>query len=212
MARYVLGRLVGVVGVLFAVSIMIFLMIHAIPGGPFDNVPETKQERPIPEHIRKALLAKYGLDQPLYVQYIRYMTNALKGDFGVSFYTGEQVSKFVARTWPVTIQLGLMALAISVPIGLGLGLLAAVKPNTWVDYLTSVLVVTTFVTPTFVIAIMAIIAFAGFLLGVGAHPNTGSCPFPSILLPRSVALPASRVPAWWRHCGLTTSAQLVPRD
>ena len=160
MARYVLGRVVGMIGVLCGVSILIFFLIHAIPGGPFDNVPATKNDRPVPEHIRAALLEKYGLDQPLYVQYVRYMGNALRGDFGVSFHTGENVAKFIARSWPVTIQLGLMSIMISWPLGLILGLLAAVRPNTWVDYLTSVFVVTTFVTPTFVIAIMAIVLFA----------------------------------------------------
>jgi ABC-type dipeptide/oligopeptide/nickel transport system permease component len=160
MTRYILARLVGMVGVLLGVSILIFLLIHFIPGGPFDSISSDKNEKPIPEHIRAALLAKYGLDQPIYVQYIRYMSNALRGDFGISFHTGENVTKFIARTWPVTVQLGLMSLLISWPLAILLGLVAAVRPNTWVDYLTSVFVVTTFVTPVFVIAIMAIILFA----------------------------------------------------
>ncbi len=160
MARYILGRLVGILGVLFIVSIMIFLMIHAIPGGPFDNMPTSAEHKAIPEHIRQQLLAKYGLDQPLPVQYINYMANALRGDFGISFRYGEPVTDFVARTWMVTMQLGLSALAIGVPIGIGLGILAAIRPNTWLDYVTSFLVVTTFVTPVFVIAIMSIIIFA----------------------------------------------------
>jgi ABC-type dipeptide/oligopeptide/nickel transport system permease component len=160
MARYVVGRIVGIIGVLFVVSVMIFLMIHTIPGGPFDAMQGKAERRDIPEHVRQKLLAKYGLDQPLHVQYIRYMTNALQGDFGISFRYGEPVARFVARTWPVTVQLDLMATAIGVPIGIGLGILAALKPNSWLDYLTSVLVVTTFVMPMFVIAIMAIILFA----------------------------------------------------
>jgi ABC-type dipeptide/oligopeptide/nickel transport system permease component len=160
MARYVLGRLVGLITVLIAVSVLIFLLIHMIPGGPFDNSPATKNERPVPEHIRKALLAKYGLDQPLHIQYIRYMSNALKGDFGVSFQYGEEVSQRIARTWPVSMQLGAIALLIGIPLGIGLGLLAALKPNSWLDYLTSVIVVSTFVTPTFVICIVLVVIFA----------------------------------------------------
>lgn len=160
MTRYILGRLVGMVGVLIAVSILIFLLIHMIPGGPFDNSPATKNERPVPEHIRNALLAKYGLDQPLYIQYLRYMTNALRGDFGVSFQYGEEVAQRIARTWPISMQLGIISLAIGVPLGIGLGLLAALRPNTWLDYLTSTIVVSTFVTPTFVICIIMVIIFA----------------------------------------------------
>jgi ABC-type dipeptide/oligopeptide/nickel transport system permease component len=160
MARYILGRFAGILGVVLVVSVMIFLMIHSIPGGPFDNMPATTEHRAIPEHIRQLLLAKYGLDQPLHIQYLRYMGNVLRGDWGVSFRYGEPVGDFIARTWPVTMQLGLSAMAIGIPIGIGLGILAAIKPNTWLDYLTSVLVVTTFVTPVFVIAIMGIIIFA----------------------------------------------------
>jgi ABC-type dipeptide/oligopeptide/nickel transport system permease component len=160
MLQYVLGRLVGIVAVLFAVSIMIFVIIHFIPGGPFDNSPSGKSEMPIPEHIREQLLAKYGLDQPLHVQYMRYMLNALRGDFGVSFRTGEPVTAFIARTWPVTLFVGVIALAVGTPIGIGMGLLAALRPNSWLDYLTSSVVVLTFVTPTFVIAILLVIIFS----------------------------------------------------
>lgn len=160
MARYVLGRFVGIIGVLFIVSIMIFLMIHLIPGGPFDAMPTTSEFREIPEHIREKLMAKYGLDKPLYVQYFRYMWAALRGDFGISFRYGEPVTDFISRSWPATAQLGLSAMAIGIPIGIGLGILAALRPNTWLDYLTNVVVITTFVTPVFVIAIMSIIIFA----------------------------------------------------
>ena len=160
MARYVLGRFVGIIGVLFIVSIMIFLMIHSIPGGPFDAMPTTSEFREIPEHIREQLMAKYGLDKPLYVQYLRYMWAALRGDFGISFRYGEPVTDFISRSWPATVQLGLSAMAIGIPIGIGLGILAALRPNTWLDYITNVVVITTFVTPVFVIAIMSIIIFA----------------------------------------------------
>lgn len=163
MTRYVLGRFVGIIGVLFIVSIMIFLMIHSIPGGPFDAMPTTSEFRDIPEHIREKLMAKYGLDKPLYVQYFRYMWAALRGDFGISFRYGEPVTDFISRSWPATAQLGLSAMAIGIPIGIGLGILAALRPNTWLDYLTNVVVITTFVTPVFVTAIMSIIIFAVIL-------------------------------------------------
>jgi oligopeptide transport system permease protein len=160
MTRYVIGRLIGIVGVMFAVSVLIFIIIHAVPGGPFDNTPAGKSELPIPEHIRAKLLAEYGLDQPLYVQYFKYMANVLRGDFGVSFRTGEPVTGFIGRTWPITMALSGLALLIGVPVGIGLGLLASLRPDSWLDYLASSIVVLTFVTPTFVIAIMLIIVFS----------------------------------------------------
>jgi oligopeptide transport system permease protein len=160
MARYIAERLIGIVGVLFAVSVLIFLIIHAVPGGPFDASPAGKSEIPIPEHIRARLLAQYGLDQPLAVQYVNYMLGALHGDFGLSFRTGEPVTAFIGRTWPVTMIIAAVSVVVAVPIGLALGVIASLRPDTWVDYLTSSIVVLTFVTPTFVIAILFIIIFS----------------------------------------------------
>ncbi|GIW04052.1 MAG: hypothetical protein KatS3mg059_0672 [Thermomicrobiales bacterium] len=80
MTRYILGRLVSLVFVLFAVSLIAFLLMHSVPGGPFDL-----GERRLPEATRQAQLRKYGLDQPIYVQYVRFIWHALHGDFGVSF-------------------------------------------------------------------------------------------------------------------------------
>jgi len=159
MARYLLGRLVGMVGVVVAVSIMIFLIIHAIPGGPFDAYG-SKSEVRIPQHVRDRLYAQYGLDQPLYVQYLRYMQGLLRGDLGISFRTGEPVTEFIGRTWPVTMTLGLLALLIGAPIGIGLGIISALRPNTWVDYVSSSVVVLTFVTPGFVVAVLLILLFS----------------------------------------------------
>jgi len=151
-ARYVLGRVLGIIGVLIAVSIITFGMMHLVPGGPFDT--SEKMQRPLPEYIRNALMEKYNLDKPVYVQYLSYMGRVLHGDFGVSFKYGDPVTEVIARGWPTTAKLGLIAIVLSVIVGLAMGLLAALKPNSWLDYLTSVTVVTWIVTPTFVIAIL----------------------------------------------------------
>lgn len=158
MLRYVIGRLLGIIGVLLAVSIITFLMMHAVPGGPFDTAQH--QEMPVPEHVREALLRKYNLDKPLYRQYLSYMFHALRGDLGISFRYGEPVIQFLRRSWPATIQLGLATLVVSLAVGLTMGTLAALKPNSRIDYLTSVGVVMGIVTPTFVIAALMIVIFA----------------------------------------------------
>jgi ABC-type dipeptide/oligopeptide/nickel transport system permease component len=167
-ARYILGRLLGIVGVLLAVSIITFGMMHLVPGGPFDT--SEKMQRPLPEHIRKALLEKYNLDKPVYVQYLSYMSKALQGDFGVSFKYGDPVTTLIARGWPTTAQLGAMAIVLSIIVGLGMGILAALKPNTWLDYLTSMTVVTWIVTPIFVVAILMIYIFS---IKLHWFPTTG---------------------------------------
>jgi ABC-type dipeptide/oligopeptide/nickel transport system permease component len=157
-ARYVLGRVLGILGVLIAVSIITFGIMHLVPGGPFDT--SEKMQRPLPEYIRKALMEKYNLDKPVYVQYLSYMERVIQGDFGVSFKYGDPVTEVIARGWPTTAKLGAIAIVLSIIVGLAMGILAALRPNSWLDYLTSVTVVTWIVTPTFVVAIVMIYVFS----------------------------------------------------
>jgi ABC-type dipeptide/oligopeptide/nickel transport system permease component len=158
MARYIIGRLFGVVGVLIAVSIVTFLLMHAVPGGPFDA--GEKREIPLSEAQRAEMMRKYHLDEPLYTQYLSYMKGVVQGDFGTSFHFGEPITTFLARSWPVTIKLGLITLAVSLVLGLGMGIAAALKPGSWLDMITSVAIVTFIVAPTFVVAILFIIVFS----------------------------------------------------
>jgi ABC-type dipeptide/oligopeptide/nickel transport system permease component len=156
MARYIAGRLVGVVLVLFVVSIVIFFLMHAIPGGPFDE-----DKMPLPPEAKANFLRKYGLDQPVYIQYLRYMGNALKGDFGVPFQSpSETVAELIGRTWPVSIRLGLVTLVIAIPLGMLLGIIAASRQNTWVDYTASSVSTLGLTVPNFVIAIWLVLLFA----------------------------------------------------
>jgi peptide/nickel transport system permease protein len=167
-ARYFLIRIVGIIGVLIAVSMITFGMMHAVPGGPFDTAADL--QIPLPEHIRANLMSKYNLDKPLHIQYLSYMGRMLQGDFGTSFRYGEPVTVFVKRSWPNTMQLGLATAVLAVVVGLVMGILASLKPNTWLDYVTSVAVVTNIVTPTFVVAILLIFIFS---IKLGWFPTGG---------------------------------------
>ena len=156
MARYILGRLAGVVVVLVVVSIAIFLLMHAIPGGPFDE-----DQMPLPPEAKANFLRKYGLDRPLYEQYLRYMGNALRGDFGIPFQSPtETVGELIARTFPVSIKLGLVTIFIALPVGFLLGLLAASRQNSWIDYAASTTSALGLTVPNFVIAVWLILLFA----------------------------------------------------
>ena len=149
MARYILGRLAGIVLVLTIVSVVIFFLMHAIPGGPFDE-----EKMPLPPAAKANFLRKYGLDQPVYVQYLRYMGNALQGDFGIPFQSpSETVGGLIARTWPVSISLGGVTLLIAIPLGMLMGVLAASRQNSWLDYTMSSLSTLGLTIPNFVIAI-----------------------------------------------------------
>lgn len=156
MGRYLVGRLFGIVIVLFIVSVVVFLMMHAIPGGPYEE-----DKVPLSAAAKANYMAKYGLDKPLAQQYVMYMANALRGDFGVPFQSPtETVTGLIARTWPVSASLGMVALLVAFPLGFLLGVLAAMRQNTWVDYATSTTATMGLTVPNFVVAIWLLLLFA----------------------------------------------------
>ncbi len=158
--RYVLGRLVGLVFVLFIVSFIAFLLMHAVPGGPFD-----KGDRRLPEATREAMMEKYGLDKSIPEQYVRYMWAALHGDFGVPFQSPtETVTGLIARAWPVTIKIGIPTIIISFTLGSILGYVAAMRQNSWVDYLVTTIATFGLTVPSFVFATWLIL-FLSIRLG-----------------------------------------------
>lgn len=156
MARYILGRLLGLIFVLFAVSLITFLMTRAVPGDPF-----AAGERELPAATQAARAAKYGFDQPLLVQYGRYVWNVLHGDFGVPFQSPSQtVVDLIAQTWPVTLRIGALTILISYPLGIVLGLVAALHRNSWIDYTVTFGSTLGMVLPNFVVAMWLILLFA----------------------------------------------------
>lgn len=159
MLRYVAGRLMGVVLVFLVVSVVIFLLMHAIPGGPFDE-----DKMPLPPAAKANFLRKYGLDRSLPEQYFRYMGAALQGDFGIPFQSPtETVAELIGRTLPVSAQLGGITLLIALPLGMLLGILAATHQNTWIDYLATFLATLGLTVPNFVLAIWLLLALAANL-------------------------------------------------
>src|SRR5215813_9075979 len=130
MVVYLIGRLTGIFVVFVIVSMLAFLLMHSVPGGPFDE-----EKAPLPPAAKENILRKYGLDKPLPQQYVLYMWNALHGDFGISFQSPtETVIQLIGRVWPTSMQLGLLAIFIATTVGLTSGVLSAINQNTWVDY------------------------------------------------------------------------------
>jgi peptide/nickel transport system permease protein len=156
MLRYILGRLSGIVLVLFVVSVVIFLLMHAIPGGPYDE-----DKMPLSPQAKANFMRKYGLDKPLHEQYLLYMGNALRGDFGIPFQSPtETVSALIGRTWPVSIALGIVTILIALPLGFLLGVLAATRQNTWIDYAASTTATLGITVPSFVTSVWLLLLFA----------------------------------------------------
>lgn len=156
MARYLLGRLIGLVVVFVIVSIVAFVMMHSVPGGPFDE-----EKAPLPPAAKANILRKYGLDRPLYEQYLRYMWNALHGDFGISFQSPtETVIDLIARTWPTSMALGGLTILVALTSGITFGIIAAVRQNTWIDYVVTFISTLGITVPNFVIAIWLLLLFS----------------------------------------------------
>jgi peptide/nickel transport system permease protein len=171
MARYLVGRVFGLIIVFVVVSMLAFLMMHSVPGGPFDE-----EKQPLPPAAKANILRKYGLDKPLYEQYLLYMGSALHGDFGISFQSPTQtVTELIGQTWPISIQLGGLAILLAFSTGLTAGIIAAVKQNSWIDYVVTFISTLGITVPSFVIAIWLLLLFSVQLrwLPTGGWPGTG---------------------------------------
>lgn len=156
MARYILLRLIGIVGVLWLIGTTTFFLMHAVPGGPWDE-----REGFIAPEVKENIRRKYGLDKPLYQQYFGYWANLLRGDLGIPYSSPtETVTEVIARAWPPSIQLGSMAIALALITGLPLGLVAALRQNSWIDQVATAVATFGIVTPSFVLAIFMIWIFS----------------------------------------------------
>jgi len=131
MIRYIVRRSLWAIPVLLVVSLVTFCLMHVVPGSPFDS-----SEKPLPKEVIKNLEAYYHLDDPLWKQYVGYIWKVLHGDLGPSYAVrGRSVNDIIAEHFPVSLQLGCLALMIAISIGLPLGIVAALKQNTIVDYI-----------------------------------------------------------------------------
>lgn len=156
MTRYILGRLASVLFVLVAVSIITFSLMRAVPGGPFD---EGKQR--LPETAKANILRKYGLDQPVWKQYLKYMWSALHFDFGIPYQQPmTTVTALIAQTWAITAQVGIMTIALSYSLGLVLGMVAAYYQNSWIDTLVTFTAMLGTTIPNFVVALWLLLIFS----------------------------------------------------
>ena len=129
MKRYLFKRLIGIIPLLFILATVSFFIMRIAPGGPFDA------ERVLPEEVQKNLAAKYHLDEPLARQYLRYMTDLLRGDLGPSFkYADRSVNEIIGGSLLFSLTFGGFALCLAVSFGIPLGILASVRRNSFWDW------------------------------------------------------------------------------
>lgn len=158
MLRFVVRRLLQLVPVLFVIVTLTFFMVRFVPGGPFTA------EKAVSPEVLKNLNAHYGLDQPLWRQYLGYVGHLIQGDFGPSFkYTNRTVNEIIGAKLPASLELGGLALGIALLFGLPLGILAAARRNTWLDYLCSTAGLIGICVPTFVLGPILALVFGIYL-------------------------------------------------
>jgi ABC-type dipeptide/oligopeptide/nickel transport system permease component len=157
--KYLFRRLALVLPTIAIVYTVTFLLVHATPGGPWDNA-----EKPLAPQVIENIKAKYHLTDPLWKQYLLYLRDALHGSLGPSYVnTSRDVSEIIRDFFPVSIQLGAAAMVLAVAAGIPLGALAAVFRNTYVDYLAMGIVVTGISIPNYVMATILVTVLAVYL-------------------------------------------------
>ncbi len=148
MKKYILKRLLTSVFTLLAILLVLFILMQLMPGSPFND-------EKLNDAHRAALRAKYGLDQPIVVQFLRYVGNMLRGDFGVSYNISKNtpISQLIKTRLPISIGIGFAAVTLGAIVGLLLGLLAALKHDTIWDTLATIISVIGVSVPSYVFAL-----------------------------------------------------------
>lgn len=145
MAKYIFKRIIMSIVTLWAIVTITFVLMHSVPGNPF------AKEGKMPASVYENLQKKYGLDKPKSEQYVIYLKNLLKGDFGDSMKSRvETVNDMIGRGFPVSAYLGAEALLIALLFGPALGALAALYQNKWPDYLSMIVAIIGISVPSFI--------------------------------------------------------------
>ena len=184
MLRYALLRIFGAIPTLFLVVALAFLMVHAAPGGPFDA------ERRLPADIEANIARAYHLDESLPELFLRYVEGLSRGDFGPSYrYRDYSVAELIRNAFPLSILLGLLAMALALVVGIGAGLLAALRSNTVLDRLITGIAMTGISVPIFVVAPLMVLFFAVYLRWLPASWTGGDGAARLVLPVVALALP-----------------------
>lgn len=188
MISYFLRRLAGTVPVIFIISLLVFMLLHMAPGDPADMLAGDQATE---QDIREAR-ERWGLDQPVIVQYWRFISNAVMLDFGRSFRYDEPVISLIVDRFPASLELAVVATLLAVLIGVPLGVWAGARPNSWVDNVGSVGGFFGISMPNFWLGIMLVLLVAGVMnllpssgrhtFGVPDDPITGFLLLDSLLL------------------------------
>ena len=158
MITYLLRRIVGTLPVILLIMLFVFLLVHSAPGDPAEMLISDEATK---EDVAAARV-RWGLDQPVLVQFARFVVSAAHFDFGESFKYSEPVTSLIAQRFPASLELALLATVMAICIALPLGVWAAAKPNSWIDNLSSTAGFIGISMPHFWLAIVLILVFSGY--------------------------------------------------
>jgi oligopeptide transport system permease protein len=184
MGAYVTRRILTSIPTLLVIITIAFFMMRIAPGGPFDS------DRALPPEIEKNVMAAYNLDQPLLLQYRDYLLGVLQGDFGPSFkYRDFTVAELLIAGFPVSLEVGGIAILLAIVIGIGLGTLAALRQNSGLDHAVMATAMTGITIPNFVMAPLLTLIFGVYLSWLPVAGWNDGAPRNLILPVIALALP-----------------------
>jgi ABC-type dipeptide/oligopeptide/nickel transport system permease component len=155
-SAYIIRRILLLIPTLLAIYTLTFLLMHATPGSPFGQ-----GDKPLPRVVLQRLEEAYGLDEPLWKQYTSYLGNVLQGDFGPSYSSRSRtVTDIIGDSFPVSIKLGLISMAIALLVGITLGVVGAIKHNSVLDYISGFIAIAGISTPSYVTVSILVLLLA----------------------------------------------------
>ena len=187
-ARYIIKRTLQAVAVIYVVATIVFIAVRSVPGDPARLILGGDADV---EAIR-AMRQELGLDEPIYVQYIRWMSDLLRGDFGNSIYTGESVLSRIAGAAEPTLSIALVGITIAIVVAIPAGIYGATRQNQWEDYMATAVAFLSISMPAFWIGIVLILLVAS---RIDAIPSYGYTPISAGVIPwlSNIILPALAV-------------------
>ena len=180
MGKYLIRRLLIGAVTLLALATVTFFLMHAVPGFPF-----TDETGKLSAGVKSQVVEQYGLDKPIHIQYVKYLGNAIRGEFGISLYrNGREVTDIIKTGVSKTVSLGIVAFCIALGIGILLGVVAAISKHRWVKHSVSAVTTIGISIPSFLLALLMMLLF-GVVLRV--LPTVGLSTWKHYIMP-SVAL------------------------
>jgi ABC-type dipeptide/oligopeptide/nickel transport system permease component len=156
MTQYIVRRFLQMIPITFGILTLVFSLIHMIPGDPAVQIAGESARAEDVEAVRKAL----GLDQPLWTQYVHYVTHVLRGDLGTSFQTNTSVSEQIRQRYPATIELAMGSMLVALLVAFPLGIISAIYRNSWIDNVARFFALIGVSMPSFLFGPLLIIVFA----------------------------------------------------